>query len=438
MQQPARENSSPKRLPIHDTLILVGFEYDCSCKPWPGKRDNRSLAPLAITEQATSLNCILVESDNTDVYRRDREHSGHWEILMLRIGTAFTAMQAAGWIATGVLSASLQAAEHTNPKPGPRKVVVGTLMYNMFHEYPGLEQRLDELGQFIDQMAEEAKSKYPGAQLDIAALPEMAVNGNARGSAADVSLALEGPVLAAMGAKAREHRCYVAVPLYLVDDREKDLYSNAVVLLDRQGEVVGTYRKVFPVAGRDQDVLEGGVTPGNEFPVFDCDFGRVGFQICFDILFDEGWEALGRKGAELVIWPTQSPGRIKPAFRASQNDYFVLTSTWRNNASLLDPTGHQIREITGSDGVLVEQIDLDYVMLTWQPSLRDGKIFTDKYGDQVGFRYSRAEDSGIFWSNDPDKPIGEMVRELDLELPADLLQRNRLLHAKFRRRPLEP
>jgi len=357
---------------------------------------------------------------------------------MLRKTTVITAVLAVGWMATSVWCASSAAAESAKRKPGPRKVLVGTLMYNMFHEYPGPKRRLEELGRFIDQMAEEAKSKYPGRQLDIAALPEMAVNGNAKGSAAETSLALEGPVLEAMGAKAREHGCYIAVPLYLVDDRKKDSYSNAVVLLDRQGAVVGTYRKVFPVAGRDQQVLEGGVTPGNEFPVFDCDFGRVGFQICFDISFDEGWEALGRKGAELVIWPTQSPGRIKPAFRAMRNNYFVLTSTWRNNASLLDPTGHRIREITGPDGIFVEQIDLDYVLLTWQPTLKDGKILTEKYGGGVGYRYSRAEDSGIFWSNDASKPIIEMVRELDLEFPADLLNRSRLLHAKFRKGPIEP
>jgi len=321
-----------------------------------------------------------------------------------------------------------QAVEHA----GGRKVVVGTLMYNMFHEYPGLEKRLDELGSFIDTMAERAEKEYPGCGLDIVTLPENAVNGNAAGSAAEISVPLEGRVLEVMGAKAREHNCYIAVPLYLVDDRENDRYSNAVVLLDRKGNIVGTYRKYFPVAAHNRDVLEGGVTPGSEFPVFDCDFGRVGIQICFDISFDDGWEALGKKGAELVLWPTQSPGQIKPAFRAMQHDYYVLSSTWRNNASLLDPTGHNIRQITGRDGVFVHQIDLDYVQLMWQPKLQDGRIFTRKYGDHVGMRYSRAEDSGIFWSNDPQKTISQMVQELALELPKDLLQRNEKLHAQTR------
>jgi predicted amidohydrolase len=322
-------------------------------------------------------------------------------------------------------------------KSGPRKVIVGTLVYNMYHEYPGLEKRLAELGSFIDQMVEQVKTQYPGRQLDIAALPEMAINGNARGSAAQVSLPLEGRVLEYMGSKARQHNCYVTVPMYLVDDRERGIYSNAITLLDRRGQVVGTYRKVFPVGGGSSEVLEGGVTPGREFPVFDCDFGRVGFQICFDIYFDEGWEALGKKGAELVIWSTQTPQQISSAFRAMRNNYYVLTSTWRTNASLLDPTGHRIREIPGDVGVFVEQIDLDWIVLAWQSKLRDGKIFTEHYGDRAGFRYSRAEDGGIFWSNDPGKPIIEMIRELKLTLPADHIRRNREIQDKLRLGPIE-
>ncbi len=138
--------------------------------------------------------------------------------------------------------------------------------------------------------------------------------------------------------------------------------------------MAGIYRKVFPVASRDKDVLEGGVTPGRDFPVFDCDFGRVGIQICFDFAFDEGWEVLRGKGAELIIWSTQSPGQIRPAFRARRNNYFVLTSTWRNNASLLDPTGHRIREIRGPDGVFVEirqSCELRVFALVFQALLKE-------------------------------------------------------------------
>jgi hypothetical protein len=42
-------------------------------------------------------------------------------------------------------------------------------------------------------------------------------------------------------------------------------------LLDREGKPVGVYHKVFPVVLPDGSV-EGGITPGHEFPVFDPSF----------------------------------------------------------------------------------------------------------------------------------------------------------------------
>ena len=81
---------------------------------------------------------------------------------------------------------------------GPRKVVVGTTMLSMWHEHPGLEARLAELGALVDKMAAEADRAWPGAGLDLAALPEVAVSGEAGGSVADVWLgcASQSPQLA--------------------------------------------------------------------------------------------------------------------------------------------------------------------------------------------------------------------------------------------------
>jgi predicted amidohydrolase len=318
---------------------------------------------------------------------------------------------------------------------GPRKVVVGTTMLNLWHGHPGLEARLEELGVVVDRMAAEAERSYPGAGLDLAALPEVAVSGEAGGDVSKVACPLDGPVLDIMGARAREHGCYIVVPLYLVDDAEAGLYSNAAALIDRAGQVAGVYRKVFAVANVETGRTEGGVTPGNEFPVFQCDFGRVGAQICYDMAFDEGWPALARKGAELIIWPSQWPGQAHPCARALRHRYFILSSTWNVDACLVDPTGHVVREIRENGAVLVEQIDLDYVILNWASNLKDGKAFDEKYGDRAGYRYSRAENEGIFWSNDPDLPIREMARELGFTPRPEALARAREVQDRVRGGP---
>ncbi len=310
-------------------------------------------------------------------------------------------------------------------------------MRAMWVAYPGLERRLAELAGLVDEMAHQAEAAFPGAGLDIAALPEMAVSGEPEGSGAEIAFPLEGAVLDVMGAAARRYRCHIVVPLYLADDHTAGRFSNAAVLLDRSGGVAGIYRKVFAVVDRGSEAAEAGVTPGSSFPVFACDFGRVGIQICFDMAFDDGWRALGRKGAELVIWPSQWPGLVHPARRALENGYHVLSSTWRNNASLTDPTGHAIR-VMRQEGVFVERIDLEYAILPWQPALRNGAAFDESFGLRAGYRYSEEEDCGIFWSNDPVQPISAMVRMLGLETKQDELARSRAAQDALRGGPPVP
>jgi predicted amidohydrolase len=317
----------------------------------------------------------------------------------------------------------------------PRKVVVGTAMYAMWGEYPGVEKRLDALGEIIDEMARRAVETVPGSGLDLIVLPEDAICGGRNGAAAERSVALDGPVLERMAAKAREHGTYIVAPLFMIEDRERGFYSNAAALLDRAGEVAGVYRKVHPVAARTRRVLEDGVTPGEAFPVFPCDFGRLGVQICFDMEYDDGWETLAREGAEIVAWPSQSPQTIRPAARALRHRYYVVSSTWRNNASIFEPTGMIAAQILPPERVLVRQIDLTYTILGWQPELRNGLAMREKYGDRVGYHYSEAEDAGLFWSNDPHTPIDRMVREMGLETKAESLARNCTLQDAIRGGP---
>jgi predicted amidohydrolase len=315
----------------------------------------------------------------------------------------------------------------------PRKVVVGTSMYKMFGTRPGVEKRLGELCDIVDRMAEKAASA-PKGKLDIAVLPEAAVYEAYSGTAAEKSVPLEGPVLDRMGAKAREHGTYIVVPMFLTDEAAKGRYSNAAVLVDRAGRRAGVYRKVHPVLLPDGS-LEDGVTPGLDFPVFEADFGRIGLQICFDVSYDDGWAALATKSADLVAWPTQSPATVRPAALALQWRYWIVSATWRNNASLFDPTGFLFAQVREPERVMVREIDLSFAVLPWSAALRNGALMAEKYGDRVGYRYSEAEDCGLFWSNDPAVPIGDMVREAGLELIDDLWLRNRRAQDLARRAP---
>jgi predicted amidohydrolase len=318
-------------------------------------------------------------------------------------------------------------APRTTAGQPPRKVIVGTSMQAFWGRYPGLSKRLEQLTGLVDQMAAEAQSKY-GRGLDLAILPETAVTGETSNDVMADAVPLAGPLQDVFSRKAREHHCYIVVPTYLLEDRHQKLCSNAAILVGRRGEIVGIYRKLHLAVHTGSDSLEGGTTPGKEAPVFACDFGTLGIQICFDIEYDYGWSELARKGAELVAWPTQSPQTVRPALRAVENRYFIVSSTWRNNASFFEPTGKIVAQIKEPSQILVEQLDLSYAILPWSPQLHKREALREKYGDKAGFRYHEDEDRGIFWSNDPSLTIADMVRSLGLAESHAELQRIRSLY----------
>jgi predicted amidohydrolase len=310
----------------------------------------------------------------------------------------------------------------------PRKVVVGTMTFGPYGDYPGLEARLAQLGSIIDTMAEQAERAYPGRGLDLAILTESAVNPTV-GTASERAIRLEGPVRDAFAALARKHKCYIVTSFDMAEDGPEGTYfSNAAVLFDRRGEVAGIYRKVHPVAVAKTNDLEGGITPGAEYPVFDCDFGKLGIQICWDIQFEEGWKTLAGAGAELIAWPSASPATALPTARSAKNRVYIVSSTWRDNATVFEPTGMVAAQVRGHDAVLVHELDLSYAIVGWSSFLKDGAALSDKYGAKVGYHYDPSQDMGLFWSNDPTTTIGAMVRSIGAEELDAQIARNRRLY----------
>lgn len=297
----------------------------------------------------------------------------------------------------------------------PRKVIVATLM-----DYcrGTLSERIAKTQANIDQAAEIAKTRFPSRGLDLLVLPEnVFINECASNLASERAIPLQSPALKAMQAKAIEHNTNLVMTQIIADD-DGHAYNSGIVI-DRKGQVIGVYRKVFPVCHPDGS-LEMGITPGSDFPVFECDFGKIGVQICWDMSYVDGFVALARQGAEIVCIPTASPQTVRPAAYALFGRYYVVTSTRRDNATIFNPAGQVVAQTT-DDKLLVAEIDLSYALAHWTRKLEDGQALQRQFGDRVGFNYSAREDTGVFWSNDPNLSIDAMFRQLDiLQLPEHL------------------
>jgi predicted amidohydrolase len=311
----------------------------------------------------------------------------------------------------------------------PRKVIIGTVCHSMYGKFPGIQKRCEELGALVDRMAAEANARY-GRGLDLVVLSEFSLNDMSQ-PLAKHAVPLDSPGLRYFEDKARQHHTYLVIPSIVSDGGR---FGNAAILLDRGGKRIGRYDKVHAVPDpAPARTFEGGVTPGDAYPVFDCDFGRIGIQICFDYMHEEGWRKLAAAGAELVVHPSQSPSVSVNAARAFINHVYVVSSTWRDNASILEPTGMVAAQIKPPQEILVHELDLEYRLLPWEGKLRDGAALREKYGQDVGFHYYPSEDLGIFWSNNPAIPIDAMVRRLGIHTHDEYVARARKMYAEQRK-----
>ena len=116
-----------------------------------------------------------------------------------------------------------------------------------------------------------------------------------------------GPSTDALAEAARAAGVHVVLPLYERDELG-DLYNTAVVI-DPDGAIAGSYRKVhIPfIANEHMTWAEKYYfRPGNlGFPVFATRSGlRIGILICFDRHFPEGARALALAGADVIFVPT--------------------------------------------------------------------------------------------------------------------------------------
>lgn len=207
-----------------------------------------------------------------------------------------------------------------------------------------------------------AKAGEQGA--DLCCLPEGITLIGTGKSAADVAEPVPGPTTEAMGRIARKHGMYISVGVY---EWEGETLYNTAVLIDRQGEIAGSYRKThLPEAE-----VVWGITPGDTYPVFETDFGRIGIQICYDNFFPEVARALALNGAEIILLPIWGDGRdenrswdVVARARAIDNAvYFVASNYSQKRSLIIDPWGRILGDTAGEHDVIVQEVDLDQRVL---------------------------------------------------------------------------
>lgn len=138
---------------------------------------------------------------------------------------------------------------------------------------------------------------------DLIVLPEIALQWGVRGHAVDLAVSAPGPETEAFSRVAKAHRTRIVLGLF---EREGDAVYNSAILIGPDGGVDGRYRKVHLAVGGE---AESGILPGDAFPVFETEVGRVGCNICMDSSAAESSRAVGLGGADFLVLPIMGDHR---------------------------------------------------------------------------------------------------------------------------------
>jgi len=168
----------------------------------------------------------------------------------------------------------------------------------------------------------------------------------------DIAEPIPGPTTKRLGEVARQYKMYIVAALGELDGHA---VYNTSVLIDRNGDVAGKYRKVqLP-----REEIEAGVTPGDDFPVFDTDFGRIGMMVCWDNQYAEPARALAFQGAEIIFMPIWGGNTILTRARAIENQVHVVSSGYSIGSTVYDPWGNLLAEAKERPSIAWADIDLN-------------------------------------------------------------------------------
>lgn len=110
---------------------------------------------------------------------------------------------------------------------------------------------------------------------------------------------VDGPTIQALQGIAKEKSVYIIAPIALYKPELPGVLYNSAVLITDEGKVEGVYDKNHLWA-----LERFYFRSGDDYPVFNTRYGRIGIMICYDAGFPEVARILTCKGAEIIFCPS--------------------------------------------------------------------------------------------------------------------------------------
>lgn len=151
---------------------------------------------------------------------------------------------------------------------------------------------------------------------------------------------------------------------------------NAAILIDRNGNIKGNYKKIHLYGDK--------VEAGYQIKIFKTEFAKIGIVICWDLAFPELFRRLKKAGAEIVfcpsMWEYESRAHEEKhkereikileslvLARAFENLYFVvlcnpvIESKYLVSYSVIASPHKILKRIVGKEGLIYAKLNLNEI-----------------------------------------------------------------------------
>jgi predicted amidohydrolase len=197
-------------------------------------------------------------------------------------------------------------------------------------------------------------------RVDLVCLPELINSTCLPGDPLSWAEPIPGPTSERLSGIALARGCYIAASLL---ERQGRAVYNTGLLIDRNGGLVGKYRKAQLTLGEG---LLRGCTPGEALSVFHTDFGIVAMMICYDGHFPEVARILSLKGAQVILFPNMNDSREGGSVwesvvrtRAVDNQVHIVAAVNGGRSCVVSPKGELLSMTDRTPGsIAIAECDL--------------------------------------------------------------------------------
>ena len=225
--------------------------------------------------------------------------------------------------------------------------------------------------------------------------------------------------------KARQNNCYIAFGTMQYD--ESGALRNSAILLDRKGMLAGVYHKNFPTIGE----IESGIISGTESPVFDCDFGRVGMAICFDLNFDELRNRFAEQKPDIMLFPSMyHGGHMQSNWAYACRSFFVGAISGRGTPSQVrDPLGEIVASSSNYNNYVTTTVNLNSRLVHLGYNVEKLTALKNKYGARIAIKDPGSLGPVLVSCIDDNLRIDQILQEFEIENMHDYYNRSRAVRA---------